>query len=526
MILEVVRLVAGQLRTGGYTGQIILCMTQEGFNANTDADLSDMERILRLQTLGARQLLSEGVVDLVIPQHYIWGRLTLGAFDTVGSGVSGPVAAYSSLTHSNSSQPGGANLAWLQRSQGFAAPFNTNSHQSALGTIANALIWGVAFGIDPRGDTTFDTPAGLPTPLANFIRSDGARIYGGHATQGAGLNENGNLPYDTGANPAGPPDSELDLDWNATIRGQMQDIIWHAWQDWLNEETEFDGLDGSMAGSSDGTSSAAGSMTGTANSSGDSDGSSTGAGSMGGTASMDGSSSGAGTGTGSMSGTASMDGNSDGVAGGSGTLDSDAPGAMDGSSASTSDASGSMTGTASMTGSSQGTSSATQTDAAEPVALGLVATTDTTRPAHTRSREGMGQPWYVNPEDEGSTLSELAVYPAVMDDRNRTVETPEAPIDLSSVTAVGLQVWDGSVWADVAGTGGVASEVLTATSEREAGTYWRLSFTPAAGALAALAASVGYESHSRRWSLTVPGGDLHVPSRGYDVLYLNPPPSS
>ena len=245
--LETVRRIATRLTAGGSTAPIVVRMTHEGFNANDDTDLDTVERTVRLQVLGARQLLREGVVDRVVPDHYVWSRLQWGVFGDVGSGVTSPVAAYASLTHTDSSQSGGSNLGWMNRSQGDTAPFLNNGHQNALAMIVQTWIWGYAmFGIDPRGDTTFDSATGLPSPFDDMISPSGANIYGGHNT---GL---GNTPYDTGTNPSGPPDSELDLDWNATVRGQIQDIIVAAVDDFYDEETEFDNMFavGTAAGSS------------------------------------------------------------------------------------------------------------------------------------------------------------------------------------------------------------------------------------------------------------------------------------
>lgn len=247
VILNTVRLASDELTAGGSTAPIVLFMTQEGFNANDNSDLDDVERVTRLQVLGARQLEREGEVDRTVPIHYVWARLQWGAFGNVGSGVTSPVAAYSTLTHDNSSQPGNANLAWLNRSQGDTAPFNTNGHQNIIATIVHVWTYGYAmFGIDPRGDTTFDSPTGLPQPFDDFISPDGTRIYGGHNT---GL---GNNPYDTGINPSGPPDSQLDLDWNATVRGQIQDIVVAAVDDYYAQETEWDTM--FLVGSADGSS--------------------------------------------------------------------------------------------------------------------------------------------------------------------------------------------------------------------------------------------------------------------------------
>jgi len=212
----------------------ILRMTQEGFNANDDSDLTDMERIIRLQVLGARQLEAEGVIATTLPLHYVWSRLMWGAFGSVGSGLSTPVPLYSSLTHQNSQQPGGANLAWLSRSQNDTG-FPTNSHQNFIGTLVNVWAEGYAlYGINPIGDTTFDFPFIATAASQNFIRPDGARIYGGQA-QGAG-----NLPYDTGVNPGGPPDAELDLPWTSAIRNEIQTRIVAAIDDYYTQATEFD----------------------------------------------------------------------------------------------------------------------------------------------------------------------------------------------------------------------------------------------------------------------------------------------
>ena|GEM_PF-2490038 len=246
VILEVVRRVASELRAGGVNG-VVLRMTHEGFNPNADLDLSDFDRTVRLQVLGARQLENEGVVGAVLPDHYVLSRCVRGASGSVGSGLTSPVPSYAALTHSNSLQPGGANLAWPMRSQGdVAVPidpedpdgptwFPRNSHQNAIATIIHTWAWAYAlWDVDPRGDMTFSSPAGLPNPFDDLISPDGSRIYGGHAT-GAG-----NWPYDTGINPAGPPDAELDLDWSATTQLQIQERIVAALDDYYGRSTEFD----------------------------------------------------------------------------------------------------------------------------------------------------------------------------------------------------------------------------------------------------------------------------------------------
>lgn len=237
VILEVVRRVATALNAGGAGAGVILRMTQEGYNVNQHTDLSNFERIVRIQVLGARQLESEGTVAFTLPDHYLWSRLTRGKIGTAGVGLEGPVPAYVGLTHANSLQPDGRNYAWLNRSQGDVAPFGRNGHQNAIATIVHAWAWGYAlFGLDPRGDTTFSSPTGLPTPLNNMLRADGLRIYGGHNT---GL---GNRPYDTAPewNPGGPPDSELDLDWSAATQLQIQERIVAALDDYYAHTTEFD----------------------------------------------------------------------------------------------------------------------------------------------------------------------------------------------------------------------------------------------------------------------------------------------
>lgn len=526
VLLEVVREAVSQLQTGGNLARYIVRMTQEGFNANADTDLSDMERTLRLQTLGARQLVSEGVVDYVSPDHYVWGRLTMGKFGSDLLGTNGPVASYASLTHTNSLQAGGRNYAWCQRSQGTSAPFTRNAHQSALGTIVNAWIWGYAlFGIDPRGDTTFDSPAGLPAPLDDMIRADGARIYGGQPVDGGTTGTNGALPYDLTENPAGPPDSELDLEWNATVRGEIQDIIVAAVDDWNAGTTEFDGLGGEMTGTSAGSGGSSAAMSGDAAVSGASVGTAGASGAMTGDAALDGGSAGTGAGSGSMSGSAAMSGASAGSGGGGGTLDVQAPGAMTGSSSGSSSGEGDLEGQAAMSGGSQGSSTAAGTlpGVAGPV-TGYTGEAGTTPPADcadTTLPVMPGTPWHVHPEDEGATLTERIVYPYRSSRANGVQETRlEAPVDLSGVLTVTLEYWDGSAWVAITGTGAVESEELSATTTREAGTYYRLTFAPGAGALEVVEADVGRsQSIPRRWALTVAAGDLHLPnSGGYPVI--------
>ncbi len=253
VFLEVKRRVRTEIITDdGSTAQVIVRMTHEGFNANADADLADSERTVRLQVLGARQLELEGVADVVVPDHYVWSRLQWGAFGSVGNTPTTPVPAFASLTHTNSLQSGGVNEAWLNRSQGDVAPFNRNGHQNAIATIVQCWLWGYAlWGIDPRGDTTFSgSPSGLPSPFDNMLNAAGDRIYGGHNTG------DGNFPYDTGVNPSGPPDSELDLDWSLTTQQQIQDRIVAAVDDYNAGTTEFEppaGLEAAVPGSATAT---------------------------------------------------------------------------------------------------------------------------------------------------------------------------------------------------------------------------------------------------------------------------------
>lgn len=254
VILEITRRIVQELRDAGIASRILVRLTQEGFNPNGDADLVDAERRMRLQVLAARQLVAEGVVDAVLPDFYVFWRLMCGAAGPVGNAPSDPVPAYAALTHANSLQPGGRNFAWPYRSQGGAPVpvdpadpegptwFPRNAHQNAVGTIVAAWASAYAlFGLDPRGDTTFASPAGLPSPLNHMIRADGQRIYGGHnvSTQDppslAGLR-----PYDLSVNPDGPPDAELDFDWSTPTQLQIQDRIVPAVDDFYAQTTEFD----------------------------------------------------------------------------------------------------------------------------------------------------------------------------------------------------------------------------------------------------------------------------------------------
>ncbi len=504
VVLGVIRAVVAQLSSDGSTATPIVRMTHESFNANNYADLDTVERIVRLQVLAARQLASEGVVATVLPDHYVWGRLLWGAFGSVGSGVTTPVPAFSALTHTASSQPGGLNLAWLSRSQGDTAPFALNGHQNAIGTIVGVWLTGyLLFGIDPRGDTTFSgDPSGMPSPFDSMLNPAGDRIYGGHNT---GL---GNAPYDTGTNPSGPPDSELDLDWSLTTQGQIQDRIVAAVDDFVAGTTEFD-LPAVTAG---GTSTFAASMAGSGAMSAALSGAASasvsmaGTGSMscttGGTSGMSAAMAGSGALTWTTGGTSSM---STSLAGG--TTPAVATGGTSGFSAS-------MAGTGSLSTALAGTSAmVVYTIPLVPITSAVVTTgtsrpyttSGTTRMLRTTNRGLMGQPWYVNPEDEGSALSERVVYPA-------TEADAEGPADLSSVTDVALEVWDGAAWVEIAGTGSVAAEV-------EGGeTWYRLTWTPDTGALQTLSRG----THPRRWHLTVVGGgDLHVPSSSYDVIVVN-----
>jgi hypothetical protein len=375
--LEVARRVVEDLELGGSLAGFIIRMTQEGFNANDDVDLSDVERNLRLQVLAARQLEAEGVVDYIVPDHYVWGRLQWGKFGTALAGLEGPVPAYTTLTHQNSLQPGGRNYAWLNRSQGTVDPFPTNAHQNALATIVAVWTWAyMLWGIDPRGDSTFQgDPSGLPSPFNAMINPAGNRIYGGHNTG------TGNTPYDTGTNPGGPPDSELDLDWSAATQLEIQERIVAAVDDYVAGTTEFEppgavDLEGATTGSSttsgatSSTSSASGSASGSSSASGglesstdaaaSASGSSTLSASLSSTTDLEGSASGSSSASGSLSD--GQGGSASGSSSASGTLEStsDASGGSSGASS----ASGSMSSTSGLEGASSGSSSASATLAA------------------------------------------------------------------------------------------------------------------------------------------------------------------
>lgn len=521
VILEVIRRVVDELEVGGSLASFVVRMTQEGYNANADSDLEDFEQFVRLQTLAARQLESEGVVAHVIPDHYVWSRLTRGKVGTAGLGLEGPVPAYVGLTHTNSLQLGGQNVAWLNRSQGAVAPFNRNGHQNAIATIVHVWAWGyLLWGIDPRGDTTFSSPTGLPNPLDDMIRPDGLRIYGGHNT---GV---GNFPYDTAVNPSGPPDAELDLDWSATTQGQIQDRIVAAIDDWVAGTTEFDIPDGAISGASDSSSTAGGSLAGLASMGATTAGTSTAAGALVGVGALASSSTGTSTASGALVGSAGLLGASTATSTASGALTDGSE--LTGASASTSTAAGSMSGAGALEGASSSTSTASLSLGIPGRVVGDAWVSDTTRPAQCAGDTlGAMQPWYVHPEDEGSILSERISYPYESRSVNRVQQTRlEAPVDLSDVVTVGLEYWDGSAWVAITGTGAVVSEVLAATSTREAGTYYRLTFAPGAGALEVVEADVGrLQPIPRRWALTVAAGDLHLPSRGYPVIVFPALPS-
>jgi hypothetical protein len=585
--LEVTRRVVSQLASGGSTARTILRMTHEGQNANQDTDLADIERFVRLQCLGARQLESEGVVDLVVPDHYVWSRLQLGKFGTALAGLDGPVPSYASLVHDASQQPGNANVSWLNRTSGDTAPFPLNTHQNAIATIVQAWVYAYAvWGLDPRGDTSFDTAAGLPAPLNNMISPDGTRIYGG---QNSG---DGNLPYDTGVNPGGPPDSQLDLAWNATVRSEIQDRIVAAVDDWNAGATEFDGLGGSITGTSAGAGTVAGTIEGvgavvgtstsssTASSSitaiGDLHGSAAGIASA--TASVlgiapdtvSGTAVGGSTATASVAGFGRVEGSAFGVASASCALGSDLPstgtasgsstaacaiggvgrltgsvacsatatafadgtaGALFGSTSGTSSASAQLVGVGRVEGVSAGTSTATLIFPPTIVIAGVVELVGTTLPAvcaaTTLPVEVMGTPWYVHPQDEGPQLRQRVQNPAVTSENGRTVQTKANPVDLSDVSGVVLQVWDSPAasWIAVSGVGLVDTETLAEDDSNEAGTYYLLTFSPAVGALQTLTDTVGRGTHPMRWVLTRPSGEQTLPSVGWETIVIASNPS-
>ncbi|MGH1344347.1 MAG: hypothetical protein ACRBN8_22500 [Nannocystales bacterium] len=159
------------------------------------------------------------------------------------------------------------------------------------------------------------------------------------------------------------------------------------------------------------------------------------------------------------------------------------------------------------------------------VLTGHVTTSHTTPRIATQQRGLMGQPWYVNPEDEGQTLSERVIYPATTE--RGVVTQVESPADMSSVQTVGLEVWDSAAqqWVTVAGSGSADTQ-LGPDSQGDEQTWHVLSFTPSTGALQALSDVVGRGSKSRRWVLGLGGGqDQRVPSYGYDQIVLNALPA-
>ncbi len=240
--VEWLRLIAQELDSLGYTGPMIVRMSQEGENWNGDTDFSDATRLQQVKMAAARRLESEANTASVplsvynVPDHYVWYRLCIGNEDglTFGNGPQTPVPSFTSLVHQASLQPSSRNVSWCNRSNNdtnppLGDPPNRNSHQNFLATLINTWTWGYAvWGIDPRGDTSFDLPFTIPggnVNSQNFINTDGTRIYGGQA-QGIG-----NVPYD----PVSPynlitvvnaiPDAELDLPWTAAIRTEIQDRI-------------------------------------------------------------------------------------------------------------------------------------------------------------------------------------------------------------------------------------------------------------------------------------------------------------
>ena len=163
------------------------------------------------------------------------------------------------------------------------------------------------------------------------------------------------------------------------------------------------------------------------------------------------------------------------------------------------------------------------------VLTGHIATSRTTRRLVTQQGTRMGQPWYVNPEDEGQTLSERIVYPE--ETVRNVVTVAAAPVDLTGVVGVALEVWDpGSTvvgeervasWILIAGTGSSSTET-GADSNGVEQTWHVLAFSPDVGSLQALADIVGRGAKKRRWVLDLGGGrDQRVPSSGYDQLVLN-----
>ena len=156
--------------------------------------------------------------------------------------------------------------------------------------------------------------------------------------------------------------------------------------------------------------------------------------------------------------------------------------------------------------------------------LGRVVTTHTTRQLVTTNRGDMGSAWFVNAEDEGSQLTERVEYPAQTE--NGITTQIAAPVDLSSVTTVALEVYHAASysWLSVTGSGTIGT-ITASDANGVSQTWYELRFAPGVGALQTLVDTIGTGAHPRRWVLGLGGGaDVRVPSVAYDVVYFNQAP--
>jgi hypothetical protein len=256
--LEWKRLIVNELDSNGYTGPVIFRISQEGYNANDDVDLSGFTRQTRIAINAAKLLEKESLpLDVYhVPDAYIWYRLAVGNEDGVSgrNGPQTPVPTASSFTHPASQQSGNQNYAWLQRSQNNSAGNTTNGHQSLVGAIINVVTWCYSiYGIDPQDAISyFALPYTLPlddsNPTELFISANGARIYGGQNSSGGGAGFQGIDPYNNnGSNPgadpdygAGPFDTDLDFAWTSTFRSEIADRVRGAVEDFYAGTTGFE----------------------------------------------------------------------------------------------------------------------------------------------------------------------------------------------------------------------------------------------------------------------------------------------
>ena len=128
----------------------------------------------------------------------------------------------------------------------------------------------------------------------------------------------------------------------------------------------------------------------------------------------------------------------------------------------------------------------------------------------------MGDPWYINADDELSDLNER-IQRKEKTDKSGTVVKQAQAVDLSSITSTTVEYWNGSAWVALTGTGSVT---MSADTDSEGNNFWDANFSRDVGATSGLTGSL-----PRRWLFSDGTNDMRVPEKGHDVIVINPDPS-